>query len=1039
MKNRTHRLHPILRFFLIIPLMLLTNLSTHADTFLEEFKKPDPWYHSAPLWVWNDDVTEEKIEQDLEMLKSQGVLQAFVHPRPGLITPYLSEEWVNLYGFAVKTAKEKGMLLHIYDENSYPSGFAGGHVYRQHPEWAGKGMVLESVDQLPDALSEDVIAVYRKEGDSVSRLEEPPLGESGQFLIAKIVHAEKRAWTAGGPYVDLLEPGLTEAFLEITYEPYRKKFGEEFGKTVRGAFTDEPHLVPAGKVHWTPRLPQLFEDRYGYALADVIPSLFQDVGDYKKVRFDFNQLLLDEFIERWSKPYHDYCEKYGLLYTGHYWEHGWPGVSHGPDNMAMYAFHQMPAIDCLMNRYSEDVHAQFGNVRAVIELSSIANQLGMERRLCEVYGAGGWEMSFADQKRIADWLGVLGVNLFNQHLTYMTIRGARKRDHPLSFSDHEPWWDQYHVLGEYLGRLAYALSQGQERKKVLVLEPTTTGWSLERADGPKDELEAMGAAFQAFITNLSLNQVEYDLGSERTIRDHGRIEDGKFIVGDRAYDLLVLHRTCENLCQSTADLIETYVNEGGLMLLVGGAPTSVDGKENSNLAKIFPNPPDEGQSLLTKDGNKSSTIDSEEKVIDFLQSEYASIRFPEHRGGKLFHQFRELEDSGLLLLCNTSADETVTGQWTAEGKGVALLNLFTGDSEAAAFTVDGDQVAVTFELPPAGSALYWITSEKSESAKPEKKEYGPVEMELVGIQRLAPNALPLDYLDYEAASESGENTFFFEAQTKIYQAHGLDNDPWDRAVQYEGEILAMDKKFGPDTGFTVAYPFLIEGFDQAPPLSIVVEQPERYQVALNETKEASVSGTADPHFKSLRFEEGVQTGANRLTLIASPFSVHDEVEPVYVMGDFRLESRDKGWAILPPKELDYGSWKDQGLPFYSDAVRYSYQVRRDQEDGSIRLRLTDWNGTLATVSVSGNQVGVLGLPPYEIEMTGLKKGMNEIDIDVYGSLKNLYGPHHGNPELGAAWPSGFLKAPKQGPPPGTEYSVIDYGLFAPPTLEAAKE
>ncbi|MCA9414281.1 MAG: hypothetical protein KC944_23920, partial [Candidatus Omnitrophica bacterium] len=108
-------------------------------------------------------------------------------------------------------------------------------------------------------------------------------------------------------------------------------------------------------------------------------------------------------------------------------------------------------------------------------------------------------------------------------------------------------------------------------------------------------------------------------------------------------------------------------------------------------------------------------------------------------------------------------------------------------------------------------------------------------------------------------------------------------------------------------------------------------------------------------------------------------------------------------------------------------------------DGSIRLRLTDWNGTLATVSVSGNQVGVLGLPPYEIEMTGLKKGRNEIDIDVYGSLKNLYGPHHGNPELGAAWPSGFLKAPKQGPPPGTEYSVIDYGLFAPPTLEAAKE
>jgi len=31
--------------------------------------------------------------------------------------------------------------------------------------------------------------------------------------------------------------------------------------------------------------------------------------------------------------------------------------------MAMYAWHQRPAIDCLMNQYAENTHGQFGNAR----------------------------------------------------------------------------------------------------------------------------------------------------------------------------------------------------------------------------------------------------------------------------------------------------------------------------------------------------------------------------------------------------------------------------------------------------------------------------------------------------------------------------------------------------------------------------------------------------------------------------------------------------------------------------------------------------
>ncbi|MCJ7681735.1 MAG: hypothetical protein MUP70_13475, partial [Candidatus Aminicenantes bacterium] len=87
---------------------------------LTAFQNPPSEYGSAPLWVWNDRVTEARIEEQLRDFQEKGIGGVFIHPRPGLITPYLSEEWLSLCSYAVKTAGELGMKVWIYDENSYP-------------------------------------------------------------------------------------------------------------------------------------------------------------------------------------------------------------------------------------------------------------------------------------------------------------------------------------------------------------------------------------------------------------------------------------------------------------------------------------------------------------------------------------------------------------------------------------------------------------------------------------------------------------------------------------------------------------------------------------------------------------------------------------------------------------------------------------------------------------------------------------------------------------------------------------------------------
>jgi hypothetical protein len=82
--------------------------------------------------------------------------------------------------------------------------------------------------------------------------------------------------------------------------------------------------------------------------------------------------------------------------------------------------------------------------------------------------------------------------------------------------------------------------------------------------------------------------------------------------------------------------------------------------------------------------------------------------------------------------------------------------------------------------------------------------------------------------------------------------------------------------------------------------------------------------------------------------------------------------------------------------------------------------------------VNGKAAGYIDAPPWEKDVTKwIKRGQNNIEVAVYGTLKNTLGPHHGKPGLGAAWPGNFQKGTTPGPASGTSYDTVAYGLFAP--------
>ena len=904
------------------------------------FPNPPAEFSTLPFFVWNGEMTRAEIDRVLKDYVSQGVRGFFIHPRPGMITPYLDDNWFALVRYTVDQAKKLGMQAWLYDENSYPSGFAGGNVPARMPESYNQGQGLVRRDTGPCKI------LLKPSGDGFAKAD-PNSSFGAESYCFAVTHYPASGWTGGFPYVDLLVPGVTQKFIEVTMPGYEKTLGRDLGTVTPGIFTDEPNIAPPDReaIKYTPDLFEQFRKRWGYDLETRLPSLYDETGEWRKVRHDFYGLLLELFIERWSKPWNEYATKKGFVWTGHYWEHEWPQPRNGPDHMAMYAWHQVPAIDMLFNQFNEGVNAQFGNVRAIKELSSVANQIGRRRTLSETYGGAGWELRFEDMKRLGDWEYVLGVNMMNQHLSFQTLAGARKYDYPQSFTYHEPWWPHYHVLANYFARLSLALASGEQVNRILVLEPTTSAWMYAGAR-PNARMMQIGDQFQAFVTQLEHAQVEYDLGSENILKTHGKVSGAGFVVGRRTYDTVILPPGTENLDSATAALIRQFVAGGGKLLSFGSEKPLINGAPGDLTLAAATAPPSNS---------------------DFVGVE-----------GNVFHQRRQLDGGEIWFFVNFDLETSARATVKAAGASLEKLDAFTGRAEPYPAKAQSGRMEFTVALPPAGSLLLVARNVPGPAAKPEVKlAEKPVDASgPVAVRRLEPNAIRIDYCDLTFNGSTEPDMYFYKAADRIYKAYGFkEGNPWNTAVQYKTSILDRDR-FDANSGFDAAFHFDVAERVNVASLRAVVERPALWKVSVNGAAVESLPRQwwLDTGFGVYEIGKHVKPGRNTIQISARPMRIHNELEPVYITGDFGAEPQDRGFRLVPAGAVSMGAWKTQNLPFYSG--RASPTVARSGSAGgeNHRVALGAWGGTLAEVRVNGKSAGIVGWKPYELPLGSLAAG-----------------------------------------------------------------
>lgn len=1005
----------------------------------KEFKNVSSAYRSAPFWVWNYKVTKPEIDRMLSEFKENGFGGVFVHPRYGMITEYLSDDWFNLYAYTIQQGEKLGLDIWLYDENAYPSGFAGGLLPSQMPESYNQGQGLKPfvMKVLPEDYADYfvILSVGKDDCQDITSSAASYLKKEGHYILYKKTYYPEntqpsRAWYAGFSYTDLLLPGVTEKFIEITMSGYEKHFNSRFGKSIKGIFSDEINIRSSGGFRWTPDLFDTFEKQYGYDLRPNMPSLHLQLGNWKKVRYDYSKLLLNLFVDRWAKPWYEYCSKNNLTWTGHYWEQSWPGIDQVPDNMAMNAWQQMPGIDMLSNSFDEErTSAMFGNVRVVKEAKSAANQLGRKRLLCEAYGGGGWDMSFKDFKRHSDWLNVMGVNFMNQHLSHMSFLGVRKYDWPPMFCPMAPWWNDYKVMNEYLARMSFATTLGEQKNDVLVWEPTTTTWMYSQHIGNDGNQvsKVIADSFQQFITELSKNQVEYDLGCEHIIANEGRVEAGKFIVGQCTYSKVVIPELVENMDAACFHLLKRYVEEGGL-LLTCSRPRFVDGIESPEIEQLF----NDKRVVMFERSN-------DPQIVIALSNPQFS--FGKLKGGNLFHLRKQFKDGHLLLLTNSSMSETSEFSVETEGKEVVEMDALTGDLYSYPSQQKGDKVILAGQLEPAGSLLLFISKEAQGI---QNKRLSPVDFQHITstdktkISRLKDNALLIDYLDLEQKDSIRSQMYFMDANFEVFRKAGFkDGNPWFRAVQFKQDIINRDVSGAP--GFKTTYSFdILSGLKDFSTMKLLCERASMYKIEINGILLNS-RGEAflDKDFSLFPIGKYLHSGTNRVTLSIDHFNVEAEIEPIYILGDFSVIASNNKWAIsaLSNKE-DFVNTKELGAPFYPWEMNYTKMYDIKQIKDTYWVSVPEWKGSVVQIWVNDKKAGIIFSNPNRLNITNcMKAGVNKIEVRVLGGMDNFFGPHHSRSKDSTP-PWDWQK--HTGSNDANAYILSDYGLLSDFELYNAK-
>ena len=911
-----------------------------VNELIKRLETVETQYKPIPFWSWNGKLEKEELVRQIRWMRDTHNGGFFMHARSGLKTQYLSEEWMQCIEACAEEAGD--MQAWVYDENGWPSGFAGGKLLenaedrdRYLSHWIG-------------GFDSTATVSYYIDNGALVRTKVPMQGKT--YLNVTVHSAASTA--------DVLNPVVTDKFLKLTHESYKARFGEKMSEKIAGFFTDEPQYQ-RWHTPYTTMVADYFRENYGQDIFDYIGLLFVEARGYRTFRYRYWKAMQQLMLNNFSKKVYNWCQANDVKLTGHYVEE----ISLGYQIMCcagvmpFYEYEHIPGIDWLGRDTDFELSPR--------QVGSAACQLGKQQVITEAFGCCGHEVTPQDLRRILGFQYVNGVNLLCHHLIPYVENGHCKRDHPAHYSPKNPWVkESFAEFNLYVSRLSKLMACSQEQVNVALLHPIRSGYFDYKRDlgaGNEFGIGQQEEIFRQDCRMFSANCVAYHFIDETLLEKHGFVEGNKIGCGKCSYDYLVLPHIL-TMDASTEKLLRQYVAGGGKLLILGDAPSYLEGEP------------------YTYDYLRSNC--SFEQIV---AAQPVKVNSDNHR---LYCSYRMWNETPLLMVQNADSEKVYSQTFNF---GEEIQSFMKLDLQTLSVT----KVPLTVEVA-AGETLLLLPSTESITLCPAYKE-AVFSLNQADVS-FSDNYLTLDMVRY---SYDGKN------YSHPYPCRGLFQKLlWER---YEGDLY-------------LKYDFTVRELPEQ--LSLLAESCSVGQQWLNGNPlTVAQKGRAIDHTWQADITNQVCIGKNDYTVkvhwhqneqvyyalfgenvtesLKNCIVYDSELEAVYLSGKFGVYS-DNPFA----DDKDYTFGEDfyigkspkkvtepvtDGFPFFRGTLSVSQKVFLEPDVTHLRLKGTYQS---ANVHINGQYAGkllfdrVLDIRPFK------KDGENEITVDYIISNRNLLGPHH---------------------------------------------
>jgi hypothetical protein len=602
-----------------------------------QFATPPTANSSQVTWGWNGLLTRQSITTDLDRIRAMNLYSAWVEPGRNPEAHYLSPAYFENVRIAVEEAKKRGMHLWFDDDGGYPSGFAGGKFSLERPDLAMKALgpteriPVEPGQTFSRTLDAKTICALAVDLDTnASQVLETPGGQvtwtapaTGHWAVAlpqwvfrsgvtKSSNNKSGAKDSEHSLMDYMDPAAGQAFIQWTFEAYRKVVGDEFGSTVLGFRGDE---AAYGFNPWTPNFLAEFQARKGYDLRPYLPAISAIQlgrsgrgGRGARGAPGFQRPTPPPLsLDAAHRAFADYCDVWSDLFAQNFFSAGAKWCADHGVEMQTHIEHEeilpqladadgdffkamrdiaVPGIDVIWHQVWHDVVADFPKLA-----SSSTHLNGHPQSMSESFAAmrGIYPTpNLAEAGWIVNHQIALGIN----HFEFMGFRSSAAGGRPLppvlgpggaeatppSARAGPPARgvapagytyindSKFPALAAYANRTTYVLQQGRPGAKIGVYIPSSSFWFGDNG---------INRSFLAIVHSLLEHQRDLDFVDEYALTTSLKPQGDELVnLSGQGYRAIVIPPVVA-ISQAALDRLQAFAKAGGKVIFLGDAPRLV--------------------------------------------------------------------------------------------------------------------------------------------------------------------------------------------------------------------------------------------------------------------------------------------------------------------------------------------------------------------------------------------------------------------------------------------------------------------------------